>query len=179
MPRGRKRRTEEQCASDFWLRVDRLGPDECWPWIGSLNPGGYGKFCKWRKTEAAHREAYRLQIGEIPYGLKVCHHCDNRRCCNGSHLFLGTNADNVHDCVRKGRNAKGQSQGAAKLSDSEVFEIRQEYSRARGSRIRAKRNSNSGIVAIAEKHKVSKSLVYVIVNGLAWKHVAMPNTATL
>ena len=56
------------------------------------------------KVMAAHRAAWILYKGEIPAGIFVCHTCDNRRCCNPAHLFLGTQKDNLQDMKRKGRS---------------------------------------------------------------------------
>ncbi|MBN2192871.1 MAG: HNH endonuclease [Polyangiaceae bacterium] len=91
----------------FWSRVDRRGPEECWPWLARVKQDGYGlvdvDVDGKRTTTVVNRVAWELTRGEIPEGLLVCHHCDNPRCCNPSHLFLGTNADNHWDMRRKGR----------------------------------------------------------------------------
>ena len=66
----------------------------------------------------AHRMAYELFVGPIPTSMLVCHHCDNKKCVNPEHLFLGTYSDNFQDMVRKGRHW-----GRRKLSDENVKEI--------------------------------------------------------
>lgn len=80
------------------------GPDECWPWIGKVSSGGYAKIFKDCKTRLAHRLALEAKLGHpIPAGMQACHKCDNPRCVNPAHLFLGAAADNVADMIEKGR----------------------------------------------------------------------------
>lgn len=79
----------------------------CWEWIAALNSKGYGALMNENKiTDQAHVISYRLFIGE-PNGLFVCHHCDNPKCVNPMHLFLGTHQDNMDDKIRKGRHGNG------------------------------------------------------------------------
>ena len=93
----------------FWDKVKIAGPDECWEWQASIGKNGYGafKFDGWMRP--ASRIAWLLTNGEIPDGMLVCHKCDNRKCCNLNHLFLGTHADNMQDMMNKGRYVSGQS----------------------------------------------------------------------
>lgn len=90
----------------------------CHEWRSSLHRDGYGKALHEGKTVSAHRLAYLLFVGEIPDGLCVLHRCDNRKCVNTEHLFLGTYRDNVIDM-----HAKGRAVGRRKLSDESVRRI--------------------------------------------------------
>lgn len=102
-------------AARFWSKVDKDGPvhpllgTSCWLWRASVNPhNGYGRIHvggKFGTVLLAHRVAFVLSRGEIPAGLRVLHRCDNPRCCNPDHFMLGTQLDNVHDAIRKGRHS--------------------------------------------------------------------------
>lgn len=119
----------------FWGKVDKQKSNtfyngtRCWEWSAALFPTGYGAIRIAGKLHYAHRIAYELAYGDISNGLLVLHHCDNPPCCNSSHLFLGTNQDNIDDMVRKRRQPKvnGELNGRHKLSDAQVSEIRSRY----------------------------------------------------
>jgi hypothetical protein len=98
----------------------------CWIWTGALIPKGYGMIGKDGGRELAHRVAYELFIGPIPEGMFVLHRCDNRRCVNPKHLFLGTNTDNMQDMIAKGRarHIRGEECSFAKLNAELVRSIR-------------------------------------------------------
>ena len=139
---GHKYTPEERIAA-FWSKVDKSGgPDACWNWTGSFYPSGYGAV-RWNgHTHLSHRLAYALSYGAIPQGMCVCHRCDNPPCCNPTHLWIGTKADNNADKMKKGRMvvARGSQNGqnthpertprgelhvCAKLTDAQVDEIRE------------------------------------------------------
>ena len=182
---GKKLSIEER----FWPKVDKRGPDECWPWVATRLPKGYGILGHRPRNFYAHRIAWELVYGEIPDGLFVCHKCDNPPCCNPAHLFLGTNAENAKDAVHKGiiptgekswihlnrarmvqglrnhykanpeRILRGTQIGNAKLDDEKVKEIR---SRA------ANGEKN---IRLAEEFGVTDTLIGKIVKRKVWKHV--------
>lgn len=88
----------------FWNKVERNEITECLEWTGRISKDGYGCFVSKKKYYTAHRVAYQICIGDIPRGLFICHKCDNRKCVNPLHLFIGTHQDNMNDMVRKGRS---------------------------------------------------------------------------
>jgi hypothetical protein len=94
----------------FYKFVTPLTSNLCWEWQGSiLKDSGYGRIKLKGKMVRAHRLSYEVHFEKIPDGLCVLHKCDNRRCVNPHHLFLGTHIDNMADMVKKKRQAKGST----------------------------------------------------------------------
>lgn len=121
----------------FWDKVDfssAAAGSACLEWAAGGLSCGYGMFScvrnGHRRLHLAHRIAYEYEYGPIPEGMHVCHRCDNRRCVRAEHLFLGTDRDNNHDMIRKGRarHPSGEESGSAKLTWEQVQEIRRLYS---------------------------------------------------
>lgn len=121
---------------------------------------GYGKAHHNGKALGAHRLAWIKAHGAIPPGMLVCHACDEPACVNPRHLFLGTWGDNTRDRDVKGRNAKGERVGQAKLTARKVLAIRERY--ARGDISQA---------ALAAKFGVGQVTVHHIVTRFTWKHI--------
>lgn len=94
----------------FWNKVDKETESGCWEWVGSTR-NGYGCIRPIGVTKYSHRVSWELHNGPIPDGLWVLHKCDNRKCVNPDHLFLGTNQDNVNDKMSKGRGPVGARNG--------------------------------------------------------------------
>ncbi len=154
-------------AVRFLEKVAVAGPDDCWRWVGAHASGGYGSMLvssyggriRLRLSMRVHRFAWLHWIGPIPDGQHVCHACDVRDCVNPRHLFLGTNADNVADRVKKGRSAvqRGESNPRSKLTDAAVREIRSVIGRTR---------------ELAAKYGVSREMVQRARSGQFWGHVS-------
>ena len=125
----------------------------------SIAPNGYAKITVKGKKWYAHRWAWFLEHGAIPTGLDVCHHCDNRRCVNPAHLFLGTRKDNVTDSIEKGRFLRGEMCWRHKLTEEDVREIRK------------LRTEELSYGELADKFGVQRSSVIAIIKRRNWKHV--------
>jgi hypothetical protein len=147
--------------------IGGYGPrGHCWEWRASLDGRGYGQIRVDRKTKRAHRLSYELLVGPIPEGLFVCHQCDNPRCVNPYHLFLGTAKDNSMDMARKGRQGfqsnpnkirRGSKHGRAKLTEQQVLAIREAWSLG-----------SSTMQQLANDFNVSSSTIDYIVNKKGW-----------
>lgn len=159
----------------FWSKVDRSGgPDACWPWTAYRDHGGYGVVHRSGHVWRAHRLALTLLGGDRP-GLFALHRCDNRPCCNPSHLYWGTHKDNANDRVSRNRDGglkrrgdrngtrlhpesvvRGSASPAAKLTEVDVQEIRSLGLRP---------------CEVQRRYGVSPSQAKRIVLRQTWKHV--------
>lgn len=116
-------RQAAKLSERIWARIQKGSENECWPYLGRICPDGYGAICYRSKNIAAHRAVWIAVNGPIPEGLIIRHHCDNRRCCNPSHLAIGTTKDNVRDRVTRNRSASGAKHPMAKLTPTDAKEI--------------------------------------------------------
>lgn len=144
----------------FISKVNIGKDDDCWEYNGAINSTGRGAFSIGRKNIKAHRFAYEMEYGEIPPGMCVCHHCDNGKCCNPKHLFLGTIKDNVTDMIRKGRKITlfGEHDPKSRLKEKEVLEIVRLYKTGKISQFK-----------LADMFRISRSTVEGILFGRTWK----------
>jgi len=140
----------------FWSKVDIGEPDECWEWLASKHRVGYGQFWINERVWRTHRVVWVLTYGPIPEGLFVCHHCDNRACCNPYHLFLGTQAENNADAANKGRIARGEQHYHSKLTEEDVHKIREML------------EDGYSYQEIADKFEVTRSNIGHIKTGNSW-----------
>lgn len=130
---GRKGPEPKPIAGRLDALVRKGSDDDCWPYMGTCDPNGYGRFFvagtgRNGYKPFAHRVAYELAYGPVPDGLVVMHICDNPTCCNPSHLRIGTRADNNRDRSEKGRGRENRQWGSAnpraKLTAEMVLQIR-------------------------------------------------------
>lgn len=125
---------DEKHIARFWSYVDKRGTDDCWRWKRSFDSKGYGiAWCG--RVISAHRLSWIIANGPIPegvgyHGACVMHTCDTPHCVNPNHLQLGSQRDNIADCVAKGRRkyARGEQSGMSRMSDRDVAEMRALYS---------------------------------------------------
>jgi hypothetical protein len=148
----------EEIRLRFWAKV---GKDEsgCWLWNASLNNKGYGRFniSPAEGVMLAHRIAYMLSFSGDIEGLSVCHRCDNPRCVNPAHLFLGTHKVNMADMAAKRRSANCERSGRAKLTNEQCASI-----------IRRRKEGESPR-SLAAEYGVCESHIYSIIRGRFWR----------
>lgn len=144
----------------FWEKVLIAPPHACWEWLGSRTDAGYSQLKVKGRGVYVHRLSYEMHNGSVPEGLVVRHTCHNRTCVNPDHLETGTHEDNMSDMTRAGRQACGESNGRAKLTDRKVLAIRRIWEE--GGVTKKELGSMFG---------VSSVLVSKIVRRKLWKHI--------
>lgn len=166
---------ENSIVTAFWSKVIIKPIDECWIWIGATMGSGNGYGCMRIKDVLykANRMAFFISYDVDPFPFHVLHECDNTRCVNPNHLFLGTHADNMKDMKAKGRVASGENSGRythpdktpkgekhhwAVLTEKEVIEIK--------SLLKHLKNAE-----IAQKYSVSVCTIQDIRVGRSWIHI--------
>lgn len=136
----------------------------CWNWIGNINHKTNRPMMYWKSNKYyAYRLSYMNFIGPIGDRLYVCHKCDNPRCVNPDHLFLGTAADNAKDMVNKGRSPFGSRCGTSLLTEDLVYSILQDVDN----------NSISSFIKLAEKYSISVGALRDIFDGKSWTHITL------
>lgn len=110
------RRPLRPLSERFWEKVDRRGPNECWPWIGKTKfSDGRGKFRTEKFMQTSNYVAFELTYGPLQPGEYACHSCDFPPCCNPAHLFRGSHKKNMEDCRKKNRRIYWDLQKAIAL----------------------------------------------------------------
>lgn len=134
----------------------------CWLWMGEIDPKGkHGILRSGGQIWSAYRLSYEIYKGEILEGLCVCHSCDVRACVNPDHLWLGTQQENIHDALVKGRmNNRGENNWHSKLKEPQVIEIVDLY-----------KTGDYSQEQLAEKFGVEHSIISGIITGKNWKHL--------
>lgn len=159
--------SKKQTADSFWNRVAVGKLNECWEWQGSCNNTGYGTVSWDSKRYTAHRIAAWLgHLVKSPAAPKskrdpthVLHKCDNRKCCNLGHFFLGNYSNNQKDAYKKKRKSQpnGAAHANAKLTTKQVVQIRKRYTQGELQ------------VPLAREFKVSQRAISLIVRGETYK----------
>ena len=149
----------------FWSRINFSGAvhpihGQCWEWTGHTDLDGYGMLKVSGVSMKCSRHSWNLEFGDVPNGLCVLHHCDNRLCIRPAHLFLGTNLDNSLDMMAKSRQAHGEGHGCSKLLADQVRWIRQVHSR---------KHPQYSAKALGKLFDVSGTQITNIVRGKAWR----------
>jgi len=146
--------------------MSKVSKDQCgcWIWTGSIRTASrannlvYGSICLNGKVKLAHRASWEIHNGTIPDGKIICHSCDNPKCVNPEHLWVGTQKDNIQDAWRKGRGKgnvlPGENHPNAKLTKLNVKEIRE---------------SDMIGIELAKKFNVSKATISMIKNNKLWR----------
>lgn len=145
----------------FWSKVDKDGPTmdhmetNCWTWTGAGS--NYGVFWLDGKNASAHRVSHWLATRESPE--MVCHHCDNKKCVNPSHLYSGDSFSNGKDAADRFLTSKGESNSKAKLTEAAVRDIRR------------RREAGQTLVSIAAVHQITHPQVRNITLRKQWAHI--------
>lgn len=163
----------------FWRKVNKNGPvpahrpelGPCWVWTGHVNNQGYGAYSipnnHGYSNVRPHRIAFSLAYGGIPSDKPyICHACDNRRCCNPSHLFAGTQKDNIRDAVAKQRLKpcglkwkRGEACAFSKHTDADILAIRARF------------DAGESQASILLDYPGSQSNLSSICRGKGWRHL--------
>lgn len=139
--------------------TDRVSIDPitgCWNWTGKLALNGYGRFELNGKQMYAHRAHWAMHNGEIPEDNMICHHCDNRKCVNLHHLYMGTAQSNMDDAKNRNHMPHGEARRDRKLTAVQVAEMRTLF-------------GSMSDIEIGRKYGVHDATIYNIRKGKRWR----------
>lgn len=140
----------ESDKARFWNKVDVRGQNECWNWNSRIRNSGYGVMWWYGQGVSAHRLSWTIHSGPIPDGLLVLHNCDNKRCVNPNHLYLGTSGDNMIDTLNRVHPKSGRVSMFSASDIEHIKELRKEGKTQK---------------EIAEVYKCSRTHILHIVNN--------------
>lgn len=138
-------------ADRFRKKFIEKGPLECWNWTASCTEKRrwYGAFGLGEKVVRAHRFSWVLYRGAIPPNTCVCHRCDNPKCVNPNHLFLGSRAENNHNARDKGRTSRKLTPSIVKIIRVSTLSHRE----------------------LAKQYDVSQHMIWRVRKRITWRHV--------
>lgn len=147
-------------------KVNKRGPDDCWPWTGPHTRRGYGLLKVKRHTTGAHRLGFLIHYGTLDPLLDVLHSCDFPPCQNWAHWRQGTHQENMAERDRKGRLSgqvvpRGEQSHMAKLTEVQIHAIRRMYA-----------TGNWTHRTLGVQFNVSGVAIHYILSGHTWSHVA-------
>ncbi len=162
--------TIDSQTARFMSKISPEALSGCWLWTAAVNKSGYGMFNeRWDNKSKrsivclAHRFSFKLANRNFDDRFNVLHHCDNPACVNPSHLFAGTQADNVADMDIKGRRINSQLQGErhpnSKVNKDDVYQMLE------------MRKNGFTQQSIANKFGISQVQVGNILRKDQWKHI--------
>jgi hypothetical protein len=144
----------------FWGAFEQGHPEDCWEWHGNTlaHKMPYGRVYYEGKQVLAHRLSYALHNGYLPDDALVLHHCDNPKCVNPRHLYLGDHTDNAQDRVQRNRSnpKRGEDAATSKLTEDQVRAIRAAFGTCD---------------ELAKEFGVSRSLISLVRTRKVWAHI--------
>lgn len=158
----------EDFIKRFEAKFVKGGEDDCWEWQGAGGKYGFMKLPGSRINEYSHRLSYMIYKAEFEGSDQVLHECDNPRCVNPRHLFLGSQKQNMQDMKMKDRHLNGEKNSKAKLTEDQVKEIL--------GWLELKEFSQK---TIAAEFGVGQMEISRISRGLRWRHITDPNNPEL
>ena len=149
---------------NFWKRINKRSPTQCWEWTGHRMKTGYGKMHIAGKQRLATHVLFRIRTGNwVPVGRMITHkECHNPPCCNPRHLRLGTHQSNMNDMIYDGReyHPTGEHNGNIKLTNSKVRKIRILLTQEKLSYLQ-----------IANQFSISERTINSVKRGETWSHI--------